>query len=59
MLERECERTAQLQGPELWPCQDNRRSGRPVKGEARKWAAHTRALDRPTRRFWDGYKEMG
>jgi len=59
MLERECERTGQLQGPELWPCQDNRRSGRPVRVKRRSGAALTRALDRPTRRLGDGYKEMG
>ena len=36
----------------------NRRLRRPVKGAPLRGRA-VLALDRPTRRFWDGYKEMG
>ena len=53
-VERWCERTVSL-----GRCEGNRRLRRPVKGEAPKRGRALRALDRPTRRFWDGYKEMG
>jgi hypothetical protein len=36
----------------------NRRLRRPVKGAPLRGRAKL-ALDRPTRRFWDGYREMG
>jgi len=39
-------------------CEGNRRSMRPVKGAPLRGRAAL-ALDRPTRRLGDGYKEMG
>jgi len=42
----------------LCGCEGNRRLRRPVKGAPLRGRAKL-ALDRPTRRFWDGYKEMG
>jgi hypothetical protein len=43
----------------LWLREGNWRLRRPVKGKALRAPACGGALDRPTRRFWDGYEEMG